>query len=143
MSTRAFYTFIGGPNEPKLHVYIHGDGYPTGALDFFKKALPYSWPLPRFEHDEFAAAFVAAAKVVNGKPMPGGVRLFPSSDDWSEHAPGDIQFRYEISHDRTDLIVKAFTVDFKPDDKDAGGLLFQGPLAKFEAWAKSKKNTAG
>lgn len=141
MSTRGFYTFIGGPNEPKLHVYVHGDSYPSGAADYLKRTLPYSWPLPRFEHDEFASAFVAAAKVVNGKPLPGGVRLFPSSDDWSEHAPGDLAFRYEISHDGKDLIIRAFKPD--GDDWDNNKPIFSGSLAKFEAWAKSEKNTSG
>lgn len=144
MSTRALYTFVGGKNEPKLNVYVHADGYPSGAADYLNKTLLYAWPLPRFDHDEFAAAFVAATKVDhNGRPMPGGTRLLPSNDDWSEHAPGDIQFRYEISHDRKDLIVEAFTVNFKPNGKDAGNPLFKGSLAKFEAWAKSKENTAG
>lgn len=144
MSTRAFYTFIGSPNEPRLNVYVHADGYPSGAAADLNKALPYAWPLPRFENDEFAAAFVAATKVgPRGKPTPGHVRLFPSGDDWSEHAPGDIQFRYEISHNGTDLIVGAFTVNFDPNGKDAGKRLFKGSLAKFTKWAKSKANTAG
>ena len=41
-------------------VYEHSDGYPDGAVCWITKALEYAWPLPRFEVDEFAAAFVAA-----------------------------------------------------------------------------------
>jgi hypothetical protein len=41
-------------------VYKHSDGYPDGAVCWITKALEHAWPLPRFEADEFAAAFVAA-----------------------------------------------------------------------------------
>jgi hypothetical protein len=61
MSTRACYTFIDETEE--VHVYKHSDGYPTGAAEFIIAALEFAWPLPRFEADEFAAAFVAANKV--------------------------------------------------------------------------------
>ena len=65
MSTRALYTFYPGedgwPKAP-IHVYKHHDGYPTGAADAIIAALEFAWPLPRYEHDEFAAAFVAANK---------------------------------------------------------------------------------
>ncbi len=43
-------------------VYKHRDGYPSGAAQAIEAALPCAWPLPRFEPDEFAAAFVRANK---------------------------------------------------------------------------------
>lgn len=66
MSTRAIYTF----REPRpfdgcpdsYHVYKHHDGYPEGAVTFIRAALDHAWILPRFEADDFAAAFVAANK---------------------------------------------------------------------------------
>ena len=61
MSTRAVYTFIGDQDAPR-HVYKHSDNYPTGACDAIEAALAFAWPLPRYENDEFAAAFVAANK---------------------------------------------------------------------------------
>jgi hypothetical protein len=63
MSTRACYRFID-PDEPVevITVYKHGDGYPEGAVCWITKALKFAWALPRFEADEFAAAFVAANK---------------------------------------------------------------------------------
>jgi hypothetical protein len=61
MSTRATYTFID--EHDTIHVYKHHDGYPTGALDAIGLAFPYAWTLPRFEADDFAAAFVAGNKV--------------------------------------------------------------------------------
>ena len=70
MSTRAMYEFkdAGG----KRIVYVHHDGYPTGAADKFERTLKsnLAWALPRFEADEFAAAFVAA-----NKTGVGSVRL--------------------------------------------------------------------
>lgn len=61
MSTRGFYTFKD-TDGASYHVYKHSDNYPTGAADALDSALLMSWRLPRFEADEFAAAFVAANK---------------------------------------------------------------------------------
>jgi hypothetical protein len=62
MSTRAMYTFRSADGSEEHHVYVHSDGYPTGAAEKIVAALEYAWPLPRYEADEFAAAFVAANK---------------------------------------------------------------------------------
>lgn len=62
MSTRALYTFRSEDGSEEFHVYKHHDGYPTGAADAIVAALEFAWPLPRYEADEFAAAFVAANK---------------------------------------------------------------------------------
>ena len=70
MSTRAVYGF---KDEHATHwVYVHHDGYPSGAADKFSTALKSKkcWQLPRFEADEFAAGFIAA-----NKDRPGSVRL--------------------------------------------------------------------
>lgn len=61
MSTRAVYSFFGDDDAPR-HVYKHSDGYPTGAVQWIEAALEHAWKLPRYENDEFAAAFVAANK---------------------------------------------------------------------------------
>ena len=66
MSTRACYRFFpnNGPNDwpGVVTVYKHSDGYPSGAAKAIEAALPHAWPLPRFEPDEFAAAFVRGNK---------------------------------------------------------------------------------
>jgi hypothetical protein len=62
MSTRAMYTFRNADGSEEYHVYKHSDGYPTGAAEALVAALEHAWPLPRYEADEFAAAFVAANK---------------------------------------------------------------------------------
>lgn len=75
MSTRAIYIFADDFNDPATEVYVvykHHDGYPSGAKEFIAKAMKYAWEMPRFEPDEFAAAFVAA-----NKNSHGGVRLYP------------------------------------------------------------------
>jgi hypothetical protein len=69
MGTRAIYIFEDEHEE--VHVYKHYDNYPLGAVDFIENAKEYAWELPRFEADEFAAAFVAANKNRKG----GEVRL--------------------------------------------------------------------
>lgn len=74
MGTRAVYFFYdeqcrtGGDF---YGVYKHYDGYPSGAASHIEAAKEYAWQLPRFEADEFAAAFVAA----NKNPKGGECRL--------------------------------------------------------------------
>ena len=69
MGTRAIYIFEDDHEE--VHVYKHYDNYPLGAVDFIENAKEFAWELPRFEADEFAAAFVAA----NKNPKGGECRL--------------------------------------------------------------------
>lgn len=69
MGTRAIYKFEDSNDE--CFVYKHYDNYPQGAVHFIEAAKGFAWDLPRFEADEFAAAFVAANKNKKG----GEVRL--------------------------------------------------------------------
>jgi len=39
LATRAVYTFTGFPGPPVRHLYLHHDGYPTGAAWRFALAL--------------------------------------------------------------------------------------------------------
>jgi hypothetical protein len=39
LATRAVYTFTGFPEAPVRHLYLHHDGYPTGAAWRFAEAL--------------------------------------------------------------------------------------------------------
>src|SRR5690349_556771 len=90
MSTRALYTFKDENGE--YHVYKHHDGYPEGAVQFIAEAQKLAWGLPRFEADEFAAAFVAANKGNCG----GSVRLTVGKT-WDEAASGDIEYHYVVT----------------------------------------------
>ena len=81
MGTRAVYFFeerpengYGRDEDCYYGVYKHYDGYPQGAAAHIEDAKAYAWPLPRWEADEFAAAFVAA----NKNPKGGEVRLLPN-----------------------------------------------------------------
>lgn len=65
MSTRGLYTFIDSDNS-QFTVFKHWDNYPNGAYQFIQNALALAWDLPRFEADEFAAAFIAANKKGGG-----------------------------------------------------------------------------
>mgnify|MGYP003130566871 len=69
MGTRAIYIFEDEHEE--VWAYKHYDNYPRGAANFIEDAKEYAWEFPRFEADEFAAAFVAA----NKNPKGGEVRL--------------------------------------------------------------------
>lgn len=115
MSTRATYEFR---DERSSHtVYKHHDGYPEGAYSFIRAALKNAWPIPRFEADEFGAAFIAA-----NKESCGGIRLTKDRD-----AHGDTQFHYVISCDGKALIVERW------EPKDFGG--------DDRKWAKTESGT--
>lgn len=107
MSTRGCYRF--SDKYGTYTVFKHMDNYPYtehGGVAAIAKALPYAWPLPRFEADEFAAAFVAAHKVDQkervskyGNPalMGGNVRLMNTPSEGLDYMPGDIEYLYDVS----------------------------------------------
>jgi len=132
MGTRAIYTFID-PNyvDDKFHIYSQYDNYPKGAAELIERALSYSWELPRFEADEFAAAFVAANKPKRG----GGIRLCNNEND-----SYDLDYRYEITTINKDLKITCFTQ--QPYSSDPEGIdlqwlpIFEGDLDAFKHWGK-------
>jgi hypothetical protein len=117
MSTRALYSFIG--DDGSYNIYKHHDGYPSGAAKAIKCTIDwFAWQLPRYESDEFAAAFCAAGKThsfenvdelvlyaTNYGPKGqyhtskgGGVRLMPQGNPGEVACKNcsDIAYRYEI-----------------------------------------------
>jgi hypothetical protein len=143
MSTRALYTFRGWHDNPDdaaddtWNVYKHHDGYPSGAAEVLRNAIDhFAWPLPRYEADEFAGAFIAAAKAykylwffdprtklkqtrrqflrdrTQYRPFTSGdIRLMPQGNPAivAHENCADIEYRYEIMMGRggKKLIIKA------------------------------------
>ena len=90
MSTRGLYTFTDSDGA-SFTVFKHWDNYPSGAHLFIQKALAFSWDLPRFEADEFAASFIAA----NKKPSGGDLRL---TNDATTNADAlGVEFHYFVT----------------------------------------------
>jgi|TARA_R110002020_G_scaffold305142_1_gene520917 hypothetical protein len=118
MSTRACYTFRD--KESAYSVYYHYDGYPSNALKMISKAKEAAWQFPRFEADEYAAAFCYTAK--DGKA--GGARLTAGP-----HRHGDLSYRYDVWFQDNDLMVKIWEVDFHNEK-----LLDKGNI--YEMWSK-------
>jgi hypothetical protein len=122
MSTRAVYTFIDRDGD-SYSVYKHCDGYPEGAAAFIGNAKKLAWELPRFEANEFAAAFIAA-----NKESQGDIYLTKSHE-----CHRDLSFRYEIKQlkeDDTDLHVTAYYTYEKKK-------IFEGSLSSFARYAKT------
>jgi hypothetical protein len=129
MATRALFSFLGG--IAPVNVYKHYDGYPEGAASALVKALEVAWALPRYEADEFAAAFVAA-----NKREAGGVRLAPSAElpaIWEQYS--DIAFAYEFMQARNgQMIVRAYAVGFDDETQQpVFHVIFYGRFKEFLA----------
>ena len=77
MATRAVYSFTGFPGVPERHLYLHHDGYPTGAAWRFATALRQ-----RPEPGAFAAAFLAT--------QPGADPLV------APEQAADAEYRYQV-----------------------------------------------
>ena len=80
MGTRGLYRFIEEHHDSELPdktitIYSQYDNYPEGALEFIKNTLSNAWELPRFEADEFSAAFVSA-----NKDKEGGYRIIEACE---------------------------------------------------------------
>jgi hypothetical protein len=84
MGTRAVVIFKDESGSFK--VYKHWDGYPDNMVPLIKAAACKAWELPRFEADEYAAAFVAHAKKGSGD-----VRLLNGA------IPPDVEFVYSVT----------------------------------------------
>lgn len=77
MATRAVYSFTGFPGIPERQLYLHHDGYPTGAAWRFAMALRH-----RQEPEAFAAAFLTT--------QPGAEPL------GSPEQVADAEYRYRV-----------------------------------------------
>lgn len=122
MGTRAIYIFESANEE--VAVYKHYDNYPQGAVDFIEKAKAYAWAFPRFEADEFAAAFVAANKNRKG----GEVRLVSYIYE-DRHALmedyGWNDYYYVISYEphHKDLWIEVWQLRYDMDSSDSDWVL--------------------
>ena len=121
MSTRAIYTFKGFGETH--HVFKHHDGYLSGAAVALENAIQLAWSAPRYEPDEFAAAFVSG-----NKQSPGGVRLAKSQTAFC-----DVEYAYVIEPDKkmpNVLKVTAYSTEFW-DNKPKRKKIWSGPLSTF------------
>jgi len=100
MGTRAVYTFFD--EDERYSVYKQWDGCPKWACGFIANALPLTWPLPRFEADDFAAAFVTA-----NKTEAGDLRLTAGP---AVHR--DLAYSYEIRCQGGQLHLRIFRVRY-------------------------------
>ena len=92
MGTRS--NIIVADDHSRIQLYRHWDGYPDGeggVLADLALALPYAWPLPRFEADDFAAALIRAWKGEGG----GNIYIDGSPKGW-ERIHDDVEWVYVI-----------------------------------------------
>lgn len=144
MSTRALFKFYDAAT--RVVVYKHHDGYPSGARAALESALDYAWRLPRFEPDEFAAAFIAANKpkptIIRAPSRPdkhdrehrqyvagGGVRVMRPE---TQLESTDCEYLYEITQAPNSFLIVYAHLRLFGEERQR--LLFTGPLHKFIEW---------
>ena len=94
MSTRATYLFTNNSMAAEdICVYIHHDGYPMGAADYFRKALS----MAKSHRRPILEAFIAANK---------GAQITRNHE-----VHGDTEYRYTIDRKdvRVDKCIGSFT----------------------------------
>ena len=84
LATRAIYSFIGFPGQPEHHLYLHHDGYPTGAAWRFAETLRES-PDPAAFPTAFLSTQPKAEPLASPEQAPDAeyryqVRLLPGPD---------------------------------------------------------------
>ncbi len=77
MATRAVYTFTGFPGNPESYLYLHHDGYPTGAAWRFATAL---------RHSHQASSFLASFRCTQPR-----AELLTSAEQ-----SADAEYRYQV-----------------------------------------------
>tara|TARA_R110002073_G_scaffold334639_1_gene524573 strand:- start:584 stop:961 length:378 start_codon:yes stop_codon:yes gene_type:complete len=96
MSTRATYLFTNNSMAAEdICVYIHHDGYPTGAAEYFRKALF----IAKTDRRPILEAFIAANT---------GAQITRS-----HQTHGDTEYRYTI--DRKDVLVEKRISNFSEE----------------------------
>jgi hypothetical protein len=133
VSTRAVFTFrdetkASQRNATDIHVYKHNDGYPSEAVKSIANARTCAWPLPRFEADEFAAAFVAA-----NKTAPGDIRLSAAVD--ARQTSADAEYHYVTTMKDDVIHVTIYTCDWWtniPSEKEIFTGTLVDAIAKFD-----------
>lgn len=127
MSTRAIYHFHDKRSGETYHVYKHYDNYPHGAIQFIEAAITKAWLFPRYEADEFAAAFIAA-----NKDGAGGVRMVPvGCDDMGQ------DYDYWIGFDEIKGELKIGFVDLNDEGKR---IEFIGTLEDMKKYVEKNYN---
>lgn len=131
MGTRSIWTFKDTFQTPPVHVYVHYDGYPTGAAGYLEKTLESGrvWPLPRYEADEFAAGFVAAIKSGGGNVRIANRRA----------AQADVAYGYTVFNKGEVLRITVSETDFwgaRPKEKK----LWEGPVHELRTWAEEHES---
>ncbi len=170
MSTRALYSVFEDSQQP-INIYIHSDGYPSGAAEHIREALIFAWALPRFEADEFAAALCtgvkshylqryaeALEKQISGEPNDdfhsaknmkeyatkyagGGARIFSPGPPIEADAC-DLEYRYEIRLLNDKLHIKCLSTRYW-DEPRTETERFAGSFDEFDAWASTNAEAEG
>jgi len=111
MATRATYRIACG-NKAELTVYIHWDGYPEGAADYFDRALNL-YENPRGSELLEKASFEACFLIANPK----------AEVTRSHESHGDTEYRYDVWRSRIDHRQRTYMVTWA--ERKPGGDVFE------------------
>jgi hypothetical protein len=116
MATRATYTF------GNKHIYIHWDGYPEGAAQYFKKMMDYLK-----EERERSLSDLRGGLAEQFIRANRGAEF---TSHWEDH--GDTEWHYEVSKDpHSAITLKVIKFFYDDSGERLGRQYFEGPLATF------------
>lgn len=121
MATRATYTFTG---KVTVHTYIHYDGYPQGAANYFQNMLDVF--VKQRESRNLRGG--AAEQFIRGNT------LAELTSKWDDH--GDTEYHYEVDEFynlntfETEYVIRAYKFNGFSDDRKRH-IFFEGTVAEF------------
>jgi len=117
MATRATYTFKSDFGDK--HIYIHWDGYPEGAAQYFQKMMEIREEQRQSLSDLRGGLTEQFIRANRGAEF---------TSHWEDH--GDTEWHYEISGG-SNATLKVIKFSYDDSGERMGQRRFEGPLTEF------------
>ena len=129
------HSFGEGPNQT-FYVYQHWDGYPAGVAITLAMTFDYAFKLPRWQANDFSAAFIAANKNSDNSVKQGGNIYISDGSDYKD-------YEYHVTFKDGDVRVKVldpYTDGLDPYElKDIEVIIFEGTFREFIEYTEAQK----
>jgi hypothetical protein len=119
MATRATYTFKSDFGDK--HIYIHWDGYPEGAAQYFQKMMELREERRQSLSDLRGGLTEQFIRANRGAEF---------TSHWEDH--GDTEWHYEVGKEpHSAITLKVIKFSYDDSGERMGQRCFEGPLTEF------------